>query len=181
MDDSKNKNELTIYNDLKKESADLIDQIIKCRDLGQTKDLTYLFNLNQLKKNLVQLDKYSDLMDVLTRQAIKRIVDHPDEIETKQLFDALKIIQDLIERSSNMVNGKTNPEVPDTLIQINKTEINVDSKKSDLESLDRTSRKKVEDFVLSVLNVSKSNEPSDQVIIDAEEIKPSDDGDDNHE
>ncbi len=163
-----NKNEVAIYNNLKKESAELIEKIIQCQDVEQTKDLTYLFNLNQLKKNLVQMDKYSDLMDALTKQAIKRIVDHPDEIETKQLFDALKIIQDLIERSSNMVNGKNPSSTPETLIQVNKTEINIDNSKSDVENLDRASRKKVEDFVLSVLNVSKANETTDDSVLDAE-------------
>ena len=43
--------------DLNKESLALINQIIAETDVEKTKDLTYLFNINQNKKTMVRMDK----------------------------------------------------------------------------------------------------------------------------
>lgn len=170
--------ELEEYEQLKHESAEIIKKILSSKNLSSETDLTYLFNMNQLKKTLARIDSYNNLLDALTKQAIKRVIDHPEEIETTQLFNALKIIQDLMEKSTISTQEKQKDDYG-TFIQINqtKTEIHVDKNKSDVESLDRTSRKNIEDYVLSVINAAKNTPTSDNVI-DAE---INENGDDTHE
>ena len=101
--------------ELDAESKDLLNKLIVETDIEKTKDLTYLFNVNQNKKTMVRVDKLSQLMDTLTDQAIKRYQDRPDEISNQELFLGLKTIQDIIEKSRRQVMGAD--EKP--LIQIN--------------------------------------------------------------
>ena len=83
--------------DLNQESLALISQIIAETDEQKTRDLTQLFNANQNKKTMVRVNKLSDLLDTITDQALARFTARPDEISNKELFDGLKVVQDLIE------------------------------------------------------------------------------------
>ena len=74
---------------------------------------------------MVRVDKLSTLLDTITDQALTRFTERPDEISNKELFDGLKIVQDLIERGQKQVSG-----VGDTpLIQFNQqtNEVNIGS------------------------------------------------------
>lgn len=132
---------------LNEESKALINKIIGEVDINKTKDLTYLFNINQNKKTMVRINKLNELLDVITDQAVVRFTSRPDEISNKELIDSLKTVQDLIERGQKQVTGVT--EAP--LIQINQqtNEVNVgDTTKT----LSRDSRERVKNAVLSLLN-----------------------------
>lgn len=138
---------------LTEESKALIEQIIAETDEQKTKDLTYLFNNNQNKKTMVRVNKLSDLLDTITDQALARFTTRPDEISNKELFDGLKIVQDLIERGQKQVSGAG--EVP--LIQVNQqtNEVNLGGSPS---NLSRDSRERVKSAVLGLLS-SLTNQP----------------------
>lgn len=133
--------------DLSEESKALIDQIIAEKDKQKTQDLTYLFNVNQNKKTMVRVNKLNDLLDTITDQALTRFTSRPDEISNKELFDGLKIVQDLIERGQKQVSGVG--ETP--LIQVNQqnNEVNLGGSPS---NLSRDSRERVKSAVLGLLN-----------------------------
>ena len=130
--------------ELDKESARILNQLIVETNADKSTDLTYLFNQNQNKKTAIRIDKLSSLMDVLTKQAITRFTERPDEITNKELFDGLKIIQDIIERSQRQINGQN--QTP--LIQINQqtNEVNV------APSQTKESRERVMTAVNNILN-----------------------------
>lgn len=132
---------------LSEESKALLAQIVAETDDQKTRNLTQLFNANQNKKTMVRVDKLSDLLDTITDQALARITSRPDEISNKELFDGLKIVQDLIERGQKQVSGAG--EVP--LIQVNQqtNEVNIGSSSS---NLNRDSRERVKSAVLSLLD-----------------------------
>lgn len=132
---------------LNEESLALINQIIAETDTDKAKDLTYLFNVNQNKKTMVRVNKLSDLLDTITDQALARFTTRPDEISNKELFDGLKVVQDLIERGQKQVSGAG--EMP--LIQFNQqtNEVNIGSSPS---NLSRDSRERVKSAVLGLLN-----------------------------
>ena len=132
---------------LNQESLALLNKIINETDEQKTKDLTYLFNRNQDKKTLIRVNKLSDLLDVITDQALERFKSKPDEISNKELFDGLKVVQDLIERGQKQVADKE--DVP--LIQVNQqnNEVNIGDKSS---NLSRESRERVKSAILSLLN-----------------------------
>ena len=133
---------------LNEESKELVAQIIASTDEQQTKDLTYLFNVNQNKKTMVRIDKLSGLQDGLVDQFVKRIQERPDEISNKELMDGLRIVQDIIERGQRQVS-ETDQQQP--LIQINQqnNSINVGEQET---TLDRASRERVKNAVLGLLS-----------------------------
>jgi hypothetical protein len=139
---------------LNDESKALIEQIIAETDEQKVRDLTHLFNANQNKKTMARVNKLSDLLDTITDQALTRFTARPDEISNKELFDGLKVVQDLIERGQKQVSGAG--ETP--LIQINQqnNEVNVGSTTS---SLNRDSRERVKAAVLGLLD-SITNKPA---------------------
>lgn len=148
--------------DLKEESKELLKQIISSTDEQRVRDLTQLFNANQNKKTMARVDKLSDLLDTITDQALTRFTTRPDEISNKELFDGLKVVQDLIERGQKQVSGVA--EAP--LIQVNQqtNEVNISGKTS---NLNRDSREKVKAAVMGILSnitAAASAEPAAEAI-----------------
>ncbi len=143
---------------LNEESKALIEQLIVETDEQKARDLTHLFNANQNKKTMVRVNKLSDLLDTITDQALVRFTSRPDEISNKELFDGLKVVQDLIERGQKQVSGAG--ETP--LIQVNQqtNEVNIGSAPS---TLSRDSRERVKTAVLGLLNsIATSQQPVTQ-------------------
>ena len=132
---------------LNQESLELINQIIAETDEQRSRELTHLFNANQNKKTMVRVNKLSDLLDTITDQALARFTARPDEISNKELFDGLKVVQDLIERGQKQVSGAG--ETP--LIQFNQqnNEVNLGETTS---TLNRDSRERVKAAVMGLLS-----------------------------
>jgi hypothetical protein len=139
---------------LSEESKALIEQIISETDEQKTRDLTQLFNANQNKKTMVRVNKLNDLLDTITDQALTRFTTKPDEISNKELFDGLKVVQDLIERGQKQVSGVG--ETP--LIQVNQqtNEVNIGGNAS---TLSRDSRERVKAAVLGLLDNITASQP----------------------
>ena len=161
---------------LNEESLALINQIIAETDIDKAKDLTYLFNVNQNKKTMIRVNKLSDLLDTITDQALARFTSRPDEISNKELFDGLKVVQDLIERGQKQVSGAG--EMP--LIQFNQqtNEVNIGSSPS---TLSRDSRERVKSAVLGLLNnlaaqPSNTEETIEENIITVDTVDTGEDG-----
>lgn len=161
---------------LNEESLALISQIVKESDIEKTKDLTYLFNVNQNKKTMIRVNKLSDLMDVITDQAVARFTNRPDEISNQDLMNSLKTVQDLIERGTKQASG-----VQDTpLIQINQqtNEVNVGDTGI---NLGRDSRERVKNVVSNLLSnlLAQQQNTTDEIIYEtnskAEEEDDTDD------
>lgn len=157
--------------ELNEEALSVINQIITEHDPEKTKELTYLFNANQNKKTMVRVHKLSDLLDTITDQALTRFTQRPDEISNKELFDGLKIVQDLIERGQKQISGAG--ETP--LIQINQqnNEVNL----TPASNLSRDSRERVKAAVEGLLAGLAATPPAqetsttehDAIIIDSVE------------
>lgn len=153
--------------DLNQESLALISQIIAETDEQKTRDLTQLFNANQNKKTMVRVNKLSDLLDTITDQALARFTARPDEISNKELFDGLKVVQDLIERGQKQVSGAG--EMP--LIQVNQqnNEVTIGGSPS---TLSRDSRERVKSAVLGLLEsiTTTAQAPVDDNIIEVDPV-----------
>jgi hypothetical protein len=145
---------------LNAESAALIEKIIAESDEQKSKELTQLFNANQNKKTMVRVNKLSDLLDTITDQALTRFTQRPDEISNKELFDGLKIVQDLIERGQKQVSNAS--EAP--LIQFNQQNNEVNLGGTSVNNLNRDSRERVKSAVLSLLaGISNAQEVQEPV------------------
>ena len=150
---------------LNKESLEIINQIIAETDIGKTKDLTYLFNINQTKKTIVRTNKLNELLDALTDEAIIRVTTRPDELSNTELFGSLKTVQDLIERGQKQVNGAD--EKP--LIQINQQDNSVNLGDTP-NKMTREQRSRIKDAILAVLSSASTVDGS--TVIEADIIDP---------
>lgn len=132
---------------LSEESQSIINEIVATTDRQTARELIDVFNENQKKKTLVRVNKLNDLLDVITDQALARFTQRPDEISNKELFDGLKVVQDLIERGQKQASGVE--EAP--LIQVNQqtNEVNIGGSSG---NLSRDSRERVKTAVLGLLN-----------------------------
>ena len=149
--------------DLNAESLNILNQIITAEDIDKTKDLTYLFNVNQNKKTMVRIDSLSNLQDKLVGLLSNRVTERPDEMSNQEVMQALKVVQDIIERGTKQITGQN--EQP--LIQINQqtNSVNVGDEAA---GLNRDSRDKVRRAIMSILDNVKDTTNTDTEIIEAD-------------
>ena len=149
--------------DLNAESLNILNQIIAAEDIDKTKDLTYLFNVNQNKKTMVRIDSLSNLQDKLVGLLSNRVTERPDEMSNQEVMQALKVVQDIIERGTKQITGQN--EQP--LIQINQqtNSVNVGDEAA---GLNRDSRDKVRRAIMSILDDVKGTTNTDTEIIEAD-------------
>ena len=149
--------------DLNAESLNILNQIIAAEDIDKTKDLTYLFNINQNKKTMVRIDSLSNLQDKLVGLLSNRDTESPDEMSNQEVMQALKVVQDIIERGTKQITGQN--EQP--LIQINQqtNSVNVGDEAA---GLNRDSRDKVRRAIMSILDNVKGTTNTDTEIIEAD-------------
>ena len=149
--------------DLNAESLNILNQIIAAEDIDKTKDLTYLFNVNQNKKTMVRIDSLSNLQDKLVGLLSNRVTERPDEMSNQEVMQALKVVQDIIERGTKQITGQN--EQP--LIQINQqtNSVNVGDEAA---GLNRDSRDKVRRAIMSILDNVKGTTNTDTEIIEAD-------------
>lgn len=145
------------------EAAKILNEIIAETDINKTKDLTYLFNLNQTKKTMIRVNKQSELLDALTEQTIKRVKDKPDELSNEDLTRLMKTVSDLIDKGVGQINR--GDEAP--LIQFNQqnNDINMDGNSG----LSRESRDKVKNAVMNLLKNMASASADDAIDADSTE------------
>lgn len=148
---------------LNAESLDILNQIIAAEDIDKTKDLTYLFNINQNKKTMVRIDSLSNLQDKLVGLLSSRVTERPDEMSNQEVMQALKVVQDIIERGTKQITGQN--EQP--LIQINQqtNSVNVGDEAA---GLNRDSRDRVKRVIMGILDNVKDVTDTNAEIIEAD-------------
>lgn len=148
---------------LNAESLDILNQIIAAEDIDKTKDLTYLFNINQNKKTMVRIDSLSNLQDKLVGLLSNRVTERPDEMSNQEVMQALKVVQDIIERGTKQITGQN--EQP--LIQINQqtNSVNVGDEAA---GLNRDSRDRVKRVIMGILDNVKDATDTNAEIIEAD-------------
>lgn len=148
---------------LNAESLDILNQIIEAEDIDKTKDLTYLFNINQNKKTMVRIDSLSNLQDKLVGLLSNRVTERPDEMSNQEVMQALKVVQDIIERGTKQITGQN--EQP--LIQINQqtNSVNVGDEAA---GLNRDSRDRVKRVIMGILDNVKDATDTNTEIIEAD-------------
>lgn len=145
------------------ESAELsaiVKRIDEEDDVEKVKDLTKLFNLAMLKKEINRASKESDMLDYALSEVYNRML--TGDMADKDLANYIKIFQDAI---NNTKKNTTEESIP--AIQINTKEININN-----DGLTREERENVVNFIQKILTQSKSE---DIVDIESEERNTEDD------
>ena len=145
--DENNMNELTIIDDtmnslqdvnntLSEQTEDIAKQIVNETSLQGVQDLTHLFNVAQVKKQVLRNLTYNQLLDKITNQMDERLEKRADQFSNKDLLDYAKVVQDGIDKAQKQIQSiDTTPA-----IQVN-TQNNIVIQAGD--DLDRESRQRV--------------------------------------
>ena len=149
--------------DLNAESLNILNQIIAAEDIDKTKDLTYLFNIKKNKKKMLRIDSLINLKDMLVGLLSNIEGESTDEMSNQEVMQALKVVQDIIERDTKQITGQN--EQP--LIQINQqtNSVNVGDEAA---GLNRDSRDKVKRAIMSILDNVKDVTDTNAKIIEAD-------------
>ena len=112
---------------------------------------------------MVRIDSLSNLQDKLVGLLSSRVTERPDEMSNQEVMQALKVVQDIIERGTKQITGQN--EQP--LIQINQqtNSVNVGDEAA---GLNRDSRDKVRRAIMSILDNVKDTANTDTEIIEAD-------------
>ena len=112
---------------------------------------------------MVRIDSLSNLQDKLVGLLSNRVTERPDEMSNQEVMQALKVVQDIIERGTKQITGQN--EQP--LIQINQqtNSVNVGDEAA---GLNRDSRDKVRRAIMSILDNVKDTANTDTEIIEAD-------------
>lgn len=132
---------------LKKETNEVLNNIVKAESVDELKSYTDMFNFNMAKKNAVRIARLQNLLDEVDEQAIKRFENSPGEFSNKEIIDYMKTVQEQINSSKLALDSAG--EKP--MIQINnqKNEVNINMENSALKT--RESKERVINAVQALL------------------------------
>lgn len=143
---------------LKQESTELLNQLTAETDLTKTQDLTYLFNINHSKKAMLRQETLDDTMDQVISELSNRVKDNPDEFDNEMLLKTATTIQNIMEKNATQTATPENKP----LIQLNKTDININQNKEEvdptLQGLSAAGRKNVSAFMANLFKSSSTTE-----------------------
>jgi len=148
---------------LKVSAEQLASDIINCDSASEVKDLVSLFNLTQVKKNVIRTLKYNDLLDLVSESMMERFVKRPDEFSHKDLIDYMNTLTNALDKSSKNIQAVETENIIQQITNQQNIQVNVTHESG----LDRESRERVTEAIQAILNKAKS-----------QQITP-DDGDEN--
>ena len=127
--------------------SNITKQINEAQDLDKIKDLTKLFNVAMLKKEINRAERQSDILDYALEEVWSRIAN--GEMKDQDLAKYISIFQTSI---SNTRKATTEESLP--IINIEKIDINNNSE----ETLSRESREKIMKVIEMILTQSDESD-----------------------
>lgn len=155
----------------------VMERVIEEKDPEKVKDLTSLFNMHMNKKNMARIVKLNDLLDNVVDQSITRFENNPNNFSNKELIDYMNVVQKTTDASFNQL--KEINAAPTIQVNNNQTEINIQNSTSNLNNLNRDSRKKILDAIDAIIknkDMIKSNDAQDAAV-DVEVVNKETNGD----
>lgn len=132
--------------------AGVVKDIVDEKDYNKLKDLTNLFNMNQVKKNALRIASYDELLDKIGAEMTGRIEAHPDAFSNDELVKYANVVSGILSRAEEQV-GKIDEVPPIQLNQQNNT-VNVNV---GINELDRESRERVLSAVRALLSTTNTD------------------------
>ena len=132
----------------------IAEQIMEEQELEKVQDLTHLFNVAQIKKQVVRTLAYNRVLDGITNQMQERIEKRADQFSNKDLLDYAKVMSDNIDKAQKQI--QTVDTTP--MIQINQQTNIVNVDKGAEEELDRDSKRRVMEAAKAALEFLKNQQ-----------------------
>ena len=137
-------------NTLEERTKSIIQDLIDETDVEKVKDLTKLFNLNQVKKNAVRVVEVDKLIDNVLEKAEDRIENVPDEFSNKDYLDYLQVLHNIKEKDLKSINAIDETPLVQINQQTNEFTFTVGNSK-----ISKDTQEKILDVVQKVMQFSK--------------------------
>ena len=128
-------------------SKEITEKIVDSSDPEELNELVSIFNLNQKKRNIVRADILSRLLDKVSIQMVDRLDKHSGEFSNKDLLDYLSTVRNALDKNDVSIEES---ELKPIIAQQNNVNVNITT-------LDRESRERVSEAVLSLLKQANGN------------------------
>lgn len=142
-----------------KEGNDLTMMIAGETDPNKLDDLTQLFNMNRKKREMVRVNRLSNLLELVDDEIMNRFTAYPDSFDHDQLLNYMRATTNAINNTTQSIN-----QAPTIQINNTSTEVNFNSGMN----LDRSSRERVMAAVSEILGSLQNNNGDDIIDVDME-------------
>lgn len=144
--------------------SNITKKINEEEDLDRVKDLTKLFHIAMMKKEINRAEKQSDMLDYALEEVNNRML--TGDMSDKDLANYIKIFQDSINNTKKNTSEESMPK-----IQITNQEININNG----ETLSRESRERIQEVIQKILTQAKESDIIDIEPKEKENIEEDDD------
>ena len=127
---------------LQNKTDELVSQILAEDDVNKVKDLTHLFNVACVKKDIIRVKTLDTLYDTVISKVAERFEKRPDEFSNSDLISYMQATQNALDKAKKSASSVD--ETPAILQQQN-NQVNINI--GDSEQLNRESREKVIDAI----------------------------------
>lgn len=136
---------------LQNKTDELVNQILAEDDVNKVKDLTHLFNVACVKKDIIRVKTLDNLYDTVISKVAERFEKRPDEFSNSDLISYLQATQNALDKAKKSASGVD--ETP-AIVQQQNNQVNINI--GDSEKLTRESRDKVIDAIDAFLKRVKN-------------------------
>ena len=136
---------------LQNKTDELVNQILAEDDVNKVKDLTHLFNVACVKKDIIRVKTLDNLYDTVISKVAERFEKRPDEFSNSDLISYLQVTQNALDKAKKSASRVD--ETP-AIVQQQNNQVNINI--GDSEKLTRESRDKVIDAIDAFLKRVKN-------------------------
>ena len=136
---------------LQNKTDELVNQILAEDDVNKVKDLTHLFNVACVKKDIIRVKTLDNLYDTVISKVAERFEKRPDEFSNSDLISYLQVTQNALDKAKKSASSVD--ETP-AIVQQQNNQVNINI--GDSEKLTRESRDKVIDAIDAFLKRVKN-------------------------
>lgn len=136
---------------LQTKTDELVNQILAEDDVNKVKDLTHLFNVACVKKDIIRVKTLDNLYDTVISKVAERFEKRPDEFSNSDLISYLQATQNALDKAKKSASSVD--ETP-AIVQQQNNQVNINI--GDSEKLTRESRDKVIDAIDAFLKRVKN-------------------------
>lgn len=142
---------------LERETADVINKIVKAGSTDELKSYVDMFNLNIAKKNALRVAKLQNLADAVVDQAVTRADKHASEFTNKEIIDYIRVVNEQIKSAKDELSAIG--ESPAVQINNQKNEVNINV----VDGLNQESKHRVLDAIKALIQQAKAPAPDDSL------------------
>lgn len=140
-----------------KKQEEVLEKLVKADTKDEVTDLTNLFNLNQVKRNAIQVNALNGVKDTLIQQMADRLSKTPNNFNNTDIANWMKVVQQALDTSQKSVDQiSTMP----TIVNQQNTQVNVNV----IDNLSKDSRDRIADAIKAIIENNKKTSEDVQEI-----------------